>query len=197
MPPAPSFDGLKWKVNGDIPAVSYQCAYCETLVSSEKGYRVVSSNHPDRNFGGVTICPKCQCPTFHYPDGSRRVPDVPIGKSVNKVPPDLNALYEEARTSASAGCYTGAVLLLRKMLMNIAVNKGAEEGLKFIQYVEYLAGKHYVPPGGEAWVDHIRKKGNEATHEITTMTRDDAQDLIVFVEMLLRFIYEFPSMITQ
>ena len=79
--------------------------------------------------------------------------------------------------------------------MNIAVQEGAAEGLKFIEYVDYLANKGFVPPNGKAWVDHIRKKGNEATHEIALMNEQEAQDLITFVEMLLKFIYEFPNMV--
>lgn len=80
--------------------------------------------------------------------------------------------------------------------MNIAVNKGAEEGKKFIEYVEYLSEKGYVPPDGKGWVEHIRQKGNEATHEIKLMSKTDAEDLIVFSQMLLKFIYEFPSFVT-
>ncbi len=79
--------------------------------------------------------------------------------------------------------------------MNIAVNLKAPPGLKFIEYVEYLAKEGYVPPNGQGWVDHIRKKGNEATHEIMLMNAGDAQELIAFAEMLLKFIYEFPKKI--
>jgi hypothetical protein len=55
----------------------------------------------------------------------------------------------------------------------------------------------YVPPNGKQWVDHIRKKGNEATHEIALMSEADAKELLVFLEMLLRFIYELPNMIPK
>ena len=79
------------------------------------------------------------------------------------------------------------------MLMNIAVQQGAQEGLKFIDYVEHLASNGFIPPNGRGWVDHIRKKGNEATHEIALMTRSEAEELVTFSEMLLKFIYEFPS----
>lgn len=79
--------------------------------------------------------------------------------------------------------------------MNIAVSKGAKEGLKFVEYVDYMASKGYIPPDGKDWVDHIRSKGNEATHEIAIMQREDAEDLITFIEALLRFIYEYPGMI--
>lgn len=85
----------------------------------------------------------------------------------------------------------------RKMLMNIAVQQGAAEGLKFIEYVNFLADNGFIPPNGKHWVDHIRKKGNEATHEIALMTEQDARELISFIEMLLRFVFEFPSMIPK
>jgi hypothetical protein len=79
--------------------------------------------------------------------------------------------------------------------MNLAVNLGAKPGEPFIVYVEYLAANGYVPPNGKGWVDHIRKKGNEATHEIVLMQQKDSEELIAFAEMLLKFIYEFPSKI--
>ena len=79
--------------------------------------------------------------------------------------------------------------------MNIAVSKGADEGKTFIEYVEYLAENNYIPPDAKYWVDYIREKGNEATHEIAIMGRKDAEDLIKFMEMLLKIIYEFPASI--
>ena len=54
-----------------------------------------------------------------------------------------------------------------------------------------------VLPIPKDWVDHIRRKGNEANHEIVSMSRDDAKDLIIFIEMLLKFMYEFPNMIPK
>jgi len=83
------------------------------------------------------------------------------------------------------------------MLMNIAVHQGAKEGLKFIEYVEYLAANGFIPPNGKVWVDHIRRKGNEATHEISLMTEPDAETLVAFTEMLLKFIYEFPNRVPK
>lgn len=42
-----------------------------------------------------------------------------------------------------------------------------------------------------------REKGNEATHEIVAMTKDDAVELVTFTEMLLKLVYEFPSRVPQ
>ena len=95
----------------------------------------------------------------------------------------------------SVASYTGSVLLSRKLLMNIGVELGAEEGKSFVFYVNYLADQGYIPPNGRGWVDHIRKKGNEATHEIALMSKEDAEELISFSEMLMKFTYEFPNKI--
>ena len=89
--------------------------------------------------------------------------------------------------------FTAAVLTCRKLLMHLAVEKGAPTGKSFLEYVEYLSQMGYVPPDGKSWVDHIRRKGNEANHEIKIMSSDDAKDLIEFSEMLLKFVYEFPA----
>ena len=45
---------------------------------------------------------------------------------------------------------------------------------------------------GEDWVDYVRRRSNEANHEIVIMTDTDSMALINCVEMLLRLIYEFP-----
>ena len=82
---------------------------------------------------------------------------------------------------------------MRKLLMHIAVEQGAEEGKSFVSYVEFLDENHWIPPNGKEWVDAIRKGGNEANHEIVVATEDDAKQLLDFVEMLLKFVYEFPS----
>ncbi len=81
--------------------------------------------------------------------------------------------------------------------MHIAVSKGADEGLGFVEYVQYLADNNYVPPDAKDWVDHIRKKGNQANHEIEIVQPDDALELLSFSEMLLRLVFEFPAIMRK
>ena len=83
-------------------------------------------------------------------------------------------------------------MVVRISAVGSTVDRGAAENLSFKKYVDYLADTGYVPPNGKAWVNHIRDKGNEAVHEIPALTQSDLTDLIVFTEMLLKFIYEFP-----
>ena len=93
----------------------------------------------------------------------------------------------------SVSAHTAASLLARKVLMHIAVSKGEKPGKSFIEYVNFLAASGFVPPDGKEWVDHIRQKGNEATHEIPSIAASDAEELLTFLGMLLKFVYEFPA----
>ncbi len=77
--------------------------------------------------------------------------------------------------------------------MHIAVSKGAKKNISFMEYVEYLSAQNYIPPGAKDWVDQIREKGNEANHEIVIMTEENAKDILSFMQMLLKIIYEFPA----
>jgi len=181
---------VSWNNVSRLTSREFICGFCGNLVAKATGFF-------DKNAqNSIYICPHCDKPTyFDYIDS--QTPGIAPGNEVHNLPEKIEALYREARNSVSVGAHTSSVLACRKMLMNIAVTQGADEGKSFISYVEYLANNGYVPPNGKGWVDHIRKKGNEATHEIALMQQGDAEELISFVEMLLKFIYEFPARVPK
>jgi len=177
-----------WQHTGEIAPREYKCGYCDKEVTSNKGYFTKDPRE------GIWLCPRGH-PTFFDLEGNQ-YPSSLFGRSVDNIPSEqVNDLYEEARRCMSVRAYTSAVLSCRKLLMNIAVDKGASTGKSFIEYVDYLSTNNYVPRNGNQWVDHIRQKGNEATHEIQSMSKEDAEDLIEFTEMLLTFVYAFPAKI--
>jgi hypothetical protein len=144
--------------------------------------------------GHIYICHHCHRPTFFNSSDGTQTPGKRFGNDVAGIDDQgVASLYSEARDCFSKNAFTSAVLSCRKLLMHIAVAKGDVPGKNFIDYVEYLSAKGYVPPDAKSWVDHIRTKGNEANHEIVIMSEEEAKDLISFSEMLLRLIYEFPA----
>lgn len=177
---------MAWRHIADIHSQTFVCGFCGNGVASSKGFSAPEERRE------IYVCPHCGEPTYIDEHGNR-IPGVAPGVEVASVPEQLDSLYREARNCVAIGSHTSAVLTCRKILMNIAVAQGAEEGKSFISYVEHLADSGYVPPNGKGWVDHIRRKGNEATHEIDLMSQSDAEELISFIEMLLKFIYEFPA----
>jgi hypothetical protein len=177
---------VPWNGLNGIGPRKYKCGHCGFVVANDKGY---FDNNTQRR---IYLCPNCDEPTYFDEQGTP-FPGATPGNEVAHVPAALEQLYREARNCCAVSAYTASVLASRKMLMNIAVQQGAKEGEKFIDYVTFLANNGFIPPNGKGWVDHIRKKGNEATHEIALMAQADAEELIAFTEMLLKFIYEFPG----
>ncbi len=167
------------------PSIAFKCAHCGNAVGA------ITAWEKRNQSSKVAICSVCDQATVLT--GDRQFPGVTFGGEVKGLPSDTSALYEEARRCMGVSAYTAAVLLCRKILMHIAVETGAAAGLKFVEYVQYLSDEHYVPPNATGWVDHIREKGNEANHEITLMSREEAEQLMSFTEILLLLVYELPQ----
>ena len=186
---------VRWNKNNMI-SKNFTCGYCGAYVSSDKGMPLVDQGrvNPTESIG-VYICTNCYMPTFIYDD--IQVPGNRYGVAVSGVPKDVNDVYEEARSCYGANAFTGVVLLCRKLLMHVAVDLGAKDNLKFVEYVNYLNENHVVSVKSHDWVDQIRKYGNEATHEIQVNTKEDAQKIIKFCEMILKMNYEYPSEIND
>lgn len=186
-----------WNNPSNLPQRKFVCGYnnCGRLVASAQGW--VYQANSNKVEGYIYICPNCHRPTFFdiTENPVQQIPGISYGEYVHSLPKQIEDLYSEIRQSTSAGAFTAAVLSCRKMLMHLAVEKGANQGKPFIFYVEYLVDNHFAPPGSKPWVDKIRNTGNEANHEIKIMSQTEAIELINFIEMLLKFIYEFPNKI--
>lgn len=178
---------------------TYTCGYCGSRVTSERGMSLNTENRAGYmgNYAsqGVYICPNCKYPTFIYED--MQVPGNNYGNSVDHVSKEVEDVYNEARKSFSVAAYTGSILLCRKLLMHVAVDFGADKNKNFFDYVNYLKDNHYVSQNSGEWIDSIRKFGNVATHQIVVNTKEDAEKMIKFCEMLLKMNYEYPALMNQ
>jgi hypothetical protein len=182
-----------WNAESGFATKSYQCGHkgCHKDVGSEKGWTHQTSQGSLDAY--IMICPNCRKPTYFETGTGIQIPGISMGNKVDSLPENINLLWEEMRDCCSNNAYTSAVLTGRKMLMHIAVEQGASEGKSFVEYVDYLVDNHYAPPNSKEWVDSIRTHGNEANHEVIIKTKEDALEIINFIEMLLKFIYEFPA----
>lgn len=185
---------IKWQnISNDLPPKNYKCGCCNHPISSEKGFK---GHVPGQSsiIHYIYICYNCSAPTMFY-DG-KQLPGSKLGIQINHIKDvEIEKLYDEADSCYSVGSYTASIMCCRKLLMSIAVANGAAEKKNFITYVNYLNKEGYIPPNGRAWVDSIRKLGNEANHEIKLRTEAEASLMIKFIEMLLRFIYEMPGLL--
>ena len=183
---------IDWNNPRNINEKRYRCGYCGLEVGPSYGYDASKSSHK------IYICPNCNKPSYYDPNTGKITPGVAYGEQINNIPyPPVKELHEEARRCMAENCFTAAVLCCRKLLMNVSVSLGAPKNKNFAEYVEFLDSNHYINPSAKSWVDIIRKKGNEATHEIPTISESDAQRIIKFSEMLLKTIFEYPALATE
>ena len=185
-----------WSNLGGIPTQDWRCAFCDRDVSSDKGWigttQLYMNHRPYDDHAYIAICPRCSLPTLISSSGTQ-VPAVKGGEPVKHLPEDVAALYDEARSCLSVNAPTAAVLLGRKLLMHVAVTQDADEGQTFQKYVDHLAEKGVVTEGMKDWVGEIRELGNDANHELTVSNLEAAEELLTFVAMLLKVVYEYPE----
>jgi hypothetical protein len=187
----PGVGTLRWQNPQPIDAAKpFTCGHCGLRVAASSGFVKVDGNNIPREF--ACICPHCEKITY-FDVSDKQMPGPVYGTDVGGLPPDVGDLYREARNCMQVTAYTACTLAARKLLMNIAVTCGAKPGESFQTYVNYLAENGYVPPKAKGWIDHIRTKGNEATHEIPSIKSGDAADLLSFMEMILKIVYDYPS----
>lgn len=181
----------KWFNTSKITSKAYQCGFCGNEIASDTGY------FAEDGFGTIYICHKCSKPTFFDYCGNK-IPGTFYGKEFKvNIPEDIKELYNEARKCYSVGAFSAVSMCCRKLLMHIAVECGADENLKFIEYVNYLDKENYIPKNSKKWVNIIRNKGNETTHEIKISDEKEAQQLIKFIEIIITLIYEIELEIEE
>jgi len=176
-----------WQKTSKVEKINFACGYCSKETAPSKMYETGTG----ADYGAhIYICPNCTQPTFIDENGNQ-TPGVMLGKAVDGITSnDVAQLYQEARYCISVGAFTATVMVCRKILMNLAVQHSAKENENFFFYVDFLANNGFMPQQGRPWVDAIRKKGNEANHEIALMDDKDAQFILQFTEALLIFNYE-------
>jgi hypothetical protein len=168
---------MQWLNVENIEVAKFTCAYCRSLVASDRGY--TANGDVNNTHAYIRICPSCQYPTFFTLRGFQH-PTAAFGKPVSHLPSqEIEALYDEARNCMRVAAYIAAVMCCKKILMNMAMTEGAKEGV--------------TKGPKEGWVEYVRLKGKEASHEISVMERKDAEQFITFTETLLRATYEFPA----
>lgn len=190
-----------WQGATSMPSQQWTCGFCGHLVASKIGYFRSQTDSiqgdptkVNASYQRIFICSGCDRPTYF--EGVIQVPGVAFGKPFTRLPPDLNTIYDEARNCMAVNSFISAVLTARTILMHIAVDKGAPiDGVTFQGYVDFIVQSGFSPPNSQLWIDHVRKKGNDATHRMAMISRDDAEKVLRFVEMVLMYDYEIPAMV--
>ena len=182
------FKDSPWKNTESENSFSFICWNCNNKVASDDGYKTYNENSRKR----IYLCPHCNAPNIFDVAGKTPLSPLP-GKEIKKLPENIKNVYDEVRKCMQSNSFTGAVMLMRKIIMNIAVHEGAEENLKFAQYVEFLCENGVVHKKSKNKAGSVKNLGNDANHKIENRTQEEAQNCFEFIELLLIANYEFAD----
>jgi Domain of unknown function (DUF4145) len=160
------------------------CPHCGNSVMAA----VIAQTHAEAPAVAWLRCASCNSGAVD--NNGRLWPSPMVGEAVDGLPAEVAAAYEEARKTAGVGAYTSCELMCRKILMHIAVDKGASEGENFITYLDFLKTSGYITPPMVPWVDLIRTHGNASTHRLQAASEERAMNTLSFTSQLLRLVYE-------
>ncbi|MGY0665807.1 DUF4145 domain-containing protein [Bordetella bronchiseptica] len=109
--------------------------------------------------------------------------------------PEATAMaFQEGYECWQDGRYSSAVAMFRRSL-EIALKQFSPdiEAWKLEKRIDKLASLHLITQDMKDWAHEIRLVGNEALHEEDVPSKKEAEDLMMFSEMLLTYLYTLPA----
>lgn len=177
-----------WNIGkNSAPKRRYRCGHCGADIVSNDG----GESHQNHQ-RSIYLCINCHKPTYFEADGTQ-IPGVLPGKEVKGLPSDVAPLYKEARRCFMITAWTATTMLARKLLMQVAVDKGAPKDKSFVEYIDWIKESDWNTLGLKKGLDRIRKKGNKANHEVSIIPQEEAKESLVLLEVFLRLVYEYPD----
>lgn len=174
---------------------TYCCGHCGDTTNGRVLCETIRTSDGAHVLWCICSCDKSEPSVITEKEGDI-VSQIPLAKVFHSEPdwpPDLATLYEEAATSYSAGAFTSASMVCRKLLMACACDKGDAEGRKFVQYVDYITDEVLTYSDAKTAIEKIKDIGNEANHKISFVNKVDAERALKIVTYLLRAVYSLPG----
>lgn len=119
---------------------------------------------------------------------------LPQAKQSPDVPAEIASAFSEAATALSARCPRASAVMARRTLEAVTADQGQASG-SLHERLKALASSGVLLPTLSDWASEVRLIGNAGAHydPIETVSQEDAQQLLSFVQELLRYLYELPA----
>jgi hypothetical protein len=174
----------------NMEPLSWTCGYCGHFVATKMGYLHSGAK------ALIYICPRCGWPSTVQ--DAVVYPAAKPGRSIQDLPKEIEAFYEEARDCMTTNSYAAVVMLCRALLLRIAKDKGIPDTKKgfsptFEACIDYLADEEWIAKKDKKWVKQIRAFGTVANHQLSEIKPEDASKALEFVQHVLTSMYEYQG----
>ncbi|OGS40923.1 MAG: hypothetical protein A3K77_08580, partial [Euryarchaeota archaeon RBG_13_31_8] len=116
----------------------------------------------------------------------------------HEIPSNISKILQEAKITYSAQCYKASAVMSRRTLEAITAEKGEDTGT-LAKRIENLKAKGILDKNLADWATEIRLLGNSGAHfdPINEITKEDANQIIIFIEEFIKYVYIIPSEISR
>lgn len=123
-----------------------------------------------------------------YPDGNEVIP--------THLPPEIHSLYVDDLLQAKGS--PRLTLFTCRLILEAACREklGSDKG-KLVNLIEKLGEAEALPKVMLDWAHTIRQFGNDAVHDATPPSHEEALEIKTFTEALLEFLYTYPARIAE
>lgn len=113
------------------------------------------------------------------------------------LPENILNFYKQAAETHRSGLPDASAMMSRKVL-EVSTKKLNPEGSgSLFKRIEQLHDQGVITSDIKNWAHIIRDNGNNAAHEETPVTAQDALELLSFVEMFLMYTFTMPQMVNN
>lgn len=125
-------------------------------------------------------------------------PTLPHGVTPDHVPENVERFFEQGTDSLENGNFDAAAMMFRKTL-EVSTKERAPDTEKksLISRIDHLVDAGLLTKEIGSWAHEIRMGGNEAAHDDSVFSREEAESLRSFSESYLRYVYTLPAMVAN
>ncbi|MFY0608595.1 MAG: DUF4145 domain-containing protein [Cyclobacteriaceae bacterium] len=115
-------------------------------------------------------------------------------EKTESIPSHIQSTLNESRTTHAVKCYRSAAVMARRTLEAIAHDKGESNGTLATK-LNSLTERKILDSTLSEWAKEVRLIGNSGAHfdSIDEVSEDDSNQIIVFIEELIKYIYIMPA----
>jgi Domain of unknown function (DUF4145) len=190
-----------------VEMLAFHCPHCSKAVLLEvlrRWYNVPEGDDAwEPHQWTAAMCTSCQSPfvlyqerenddwgipTQEYPQADRQLPW--------SVPQSIRDDFAQAQRCMRSRSYTAGAIMARRVVEIIRKDQGFKKGnlnaaLKSMKEAGVIDARLYE------WADTAREVGNEGAHDTTPVSREDAEQVLLFVEALVDYLYVFRKRYAQ
>lgn len=189
------------------------CHNCNSIIETERIYKHEIESYDNENFHGngvfniLSKCLKCKAAILseiryqyfedHYTEEAIQLYPNSDNLAIKNCPKIVINPYHEAIKCYRAQAYDACVIMCRKGIEAICLDKGEEKGnlrlkLKNLKEKKILEGTLFN------WTNELRMIGNDGAHSHDQIiTQQDAKDALDFFDALITYLYHLVNQYEQ